>query len=87
MRINLHSRSDLAAKVQYNLANVMEQAGATNTTVQALEEAAQKIGCGISHFTTQLDPEWRKHRHFVIVRTDRVRTDVSFHICIDGTNA
>jgi len=25
-------------------------------------EAAQKIGCGISHFTTQLDPEWRKHQ-------------------------
>ena len=49
-------------------------------------EAAQKIGCGISHFTTQLDPEWRKHRHFVIVRTDGVRTDVSFHICIDGSN-
>lgn len=49
-------------------------------------EAAQKIGSGISHFTTKLDPVWRKNRHFVIVRTDGSDTDVSFHICIDGSN-
>ena len=49
-------------------------------------EAAQKIGCGIAHFTTQLDREWRKHRHFVIVRIDGKPTDVSFHTCIDGSN-
>jgi|GEM_PF-1461962 len=49
-------------------------------------EAARKIGSGISHFTTKLDPVWRKNRHFVIVRTDGTDTDVSFHICIDGSN-
>lgn len=49
-------------------------------------EATRKIGSGISHFTTQLDPVWRKSRHFVIVRTDGTNTDVSFHICIDGSN-
>lgn len=49
-------------------------------------EAARKIGCGIAHFTTALDPVWRNSRHFVIVRTDRTDTDVSFHICIDGSN-
>ena len=49
-------------------------------------EAARKIGSGISHFTTKLDPVWRKNRHFVIVRTDGTYTDVSFHICIDGSN-
>lgn len=49
-------------------------------------EAATKIGCGIAHFTTQTDPVWRNSRHFVIVRTDGSDTDVSFHICIDGSN-
>lgn len=49
-------------------------------------EAERKIGSGISHFTTKLDPVWRKNRHFVIVRTDGTDTDVSFHICIDGSN-
>jgi hypothetical protein len=49
-------------------------------------EAVAKVGCGIAHFTTELDPVWRNSRHFVIVRIDGSRTDVSFHICIDGTN-
>jgi hypothetical protein len=49
-------------------------------------EASAKIGCGIAHFTTQLDPEWRRNRHFVIVRNDGSPTDVSFLTCIDGSN-
>lgn len=49
-------------------------------------EAVRKIGGGIDHFTTQLDPVWRNSRHFVIVRSDGSSTDVSFHICIDGSN-
>lgn len=49
-------------------------------------EAARKAGCGIAHFSTALDPVWRNSRHFVIVRTDGSETDVSFHICIDGSN-
>lgn len=49
-------------------------------------EANQKIGCGISYFTIQVDPIWKTTRHFVIVRTDGSSTDVSFHTCIDGTN-
>lgn len=49
-------------------------------------EAKQKLGGGIAHFTIQLDPEWRTTRHLVIVRLDGSATDVSFHICIDGSN-
>ena len=50
-------------------------------------EAATKIGCGIAHFTAQRDPVWGNTRHFLIVRTDGSSTDVSFHTCIDGSNA
>lgn len=49
-------------------------------------EAEQKIGCGISGFTTRVDPIWRTTRHFVIIRTDGSTTDFSFHTCIDGSN-
>lgn len=49
-------------------------------------EAEQKIGCGISGFTTQVDPIWRTTRHFAIIRTDGSTTDFSFHTCIDGAN-
>lgn len=49
-------------------------------------EAATKIGCGVAHFTTRRDPVWRSNRHFQIVRNDGSETDVSFHVCIDGTN-
>jgi len=49
-------------------------------------EAEQKIGCGISGFTTEVDPIWRTTRHFVVVRTDGSITDFSFHTCIDGNN-
>ena len=38
-------------------------------------EAARKIGSGISHFTSRLDPVWRTSRHFVIVRADSTDTD------------
>jgi hypothetical protein len=40
-------------------------------------EAKQKAGCGIASFTTQLDPEWRKNRHFVVVRNDCTRTEAA----------
>lgn len=49
-------------------------------------KAHQKIGCGIAHFTTQIDSVWRKTRHFVLVRSDGTETDFSFHTCIDGSN-
>lgn len=49
-------------------------------------EAATKTGSGIASFTVERDPVWHNTRHFVIVRTDGTSTDVSFHICIDGTN-
>lgn len=49
-------------------------------------EADQKIGVGISHFTTQIDPVWKTTRHFLIVRLDGSSTDFSFHTCIDGNN-
>jgi hypothetical protein len=49
-------------------------------------EASAKIGCGIAYFTTQLDPVWRKNRHFVIVRNAGPPTDVSFLTSIDGSN-
>jgi hypothetical protein len=49
-------------------------------------EADQKIGCGIAHFTSQIDPVWKTTRHFLIVRTDGSSTDFSFHTCIDGNN-
>jgi hypothetical protein len=50
-------------------------------------EASTKIGCGVAHFSAQHDPVWGNTRHFVIVRTDGTSTDVSFHTCIDGSNA
>ena len=49
-------------------------------------KAAQKVGCGISHFTVRVDSEWGKTRHFVIIRTDGEDTDVSWKECIDGTS-
>lgn len=49
-------------------------------------EAKQKIGCGISWFTSQIDPVWKTTRHFVIVRNDGSSTDFSFHTCIDGSD-
>src|SRR5688572_18481074 len=49
-------------------------------------EAVAKVGCGISHFSSQTDPIWKTTRHFVLVRTDGSTTDFSFHTCLDGSN-
>lgn len=49
-------------------------------------EAIQKTGCGISYFTSQIDPVWKTTRCFVIVRNDGSTTDFSFHTCIDGND-
>ncbi len=48
--------------------------------------ADQKIGCGISHFSVELDKEFGKTRHFMIHRVDGSSTDVSFIGAIDGPN-
>ena len=48
-------------------------------------EAEEKIGCGISFFTVDLDREFRKTRCIVIVRHDDSSTDAScVKNCIDG---
>jgi Protein of unknown function (DUF3223) len=49
-------------------------------------EASDKIGSGISHFTVETDPEFRRTRHFTIHRTDGSSTDFSFNACLDGKN-
>ena len=45
-----------------------------------------KVGRGISHFTVELDSEFRRTRHFMIHRKDGSQTDVSFHSAIKGPN-
>ena len=54
--------------------------------IQLHPEAASKVGCGVSHFTTRVDPVWKNGRHFVLVRTDGSSTDFSFISCVDGKN-
>jgi hypothetical protein len=49
-------------------------------------EACSKVGCGVSHFTTRVDPVWKNGRHFVLIRTDGSSTDFSFISCIEGKN-
>src|SRR5277367_3562126 len=48
------------------------------------QDAVQKIGVGISHFTVSKDPEWGTTRHFVAVRVDGSSTDFSFDKCLTG---
>jgi hypothetical protein len=54
--------------------------------IQLHPEASSKVGCGISSFTTRVDPVWKTGRHFVLIRTDGSSTDFSFLSCIDGKN-
>jgi hypothetical protein len=54
--------------------------------IQLHPEASSKVGCGVSHFTTRVDPVWKNGRHFVLFRTDGSSTDFSFISCIDGKN-
>lgn len=49
-------------------------------------EAADKIGCGIGHFTVMTDAIFGRTRHFVVHRTNGSSTDFSFHSCVDGRN-
>lgn len=49
-------------------------------------EAEQKIGTGVQAFTVQLEPVWRKTRHFVLIRLDGSSTDFSFLSCLDGAD-
>lgn len=49
-------------------------------------EANDKLGAGISHFTVETDPVFRKTRHFMVHRKDGTSTDFSFNACIDDSN-
>ena len=50
------------------------------------QDSKVKVGRGISHFTVELDSEFRRTRHFMIHRKDGSQTDVSFHSAIKEPN-
>jgi hypothetical protein len=49
-------------------------------------EAEAKINTGILRFTIELDPVWRKTRHFYVWWKDGGGTDFSFKNCVNGKN-
>lgn len=47
-------------------------------------EREDKVGCGVTGFTTRIDPEWGNHRQLVLHRVDGSSTDWSWTQCING---
>lgn len=96
LQIGLHSFSTKAKAKDYirsllgRYADGETISGEDDTFLRELvllhPEKDQKIGSGVSAFTVQIDPIWKKTRHFVLLRTDGSSTDFSFLSCLDGAN-
>jgi len=47
------------------------------------DEEAEKIGCGIAHFSVNPAPDYPDQRCFWITRTDGSRIDISYQHCLE----
>ena len=47
------------------------------------DEKAEKVGCGIAHFSVDPAPDYPDQRCFWITRTDGSRIDISYHHCLE----